>query len=308
MKMIPYIPAAVIALAGLIHLGIAPEHYAHAPAHGVFFVLAGVAEILWALAFWRRPTPRRYHLGLALAGGLIVLWAVTRVLPAPFGHGPEPVNASGLVCKASELIGVLSLVMLAAQGQLMGAIRQPPLRPAGEALALALVVGLVSYGVGYAATPLLPTLGPQEEPAHEEHMQGESAHEHEAPAAGPTVVVGELRIEGAWAWPATAGGTAAIYLTVVNGGHMADALVAAHSEVAQAVEFHEMRMEGDVMHMQPVSQLEVPAHGQIALQPGDGHLMLIGLKRDLAPGDQFPLGLRFASGIEVTIMVEVRQP
>jgi len=303
-----YIPVIAIILAGLIHLAVAPEHYAHAPAHGLFFVLAGVAEILWALAFWRRPTPRRYHLGLALAGGLIVLWAITRVLPAPFGHGPEPVNASGLVCKISELIGVLSLVMLAAQGQLIGASSQPPLRAAGEALALALVVGLISYGAGYAATPLLPTLGPQEEPAHEEHMQGESAHKHEAPAAGPTVVAGELRIEGAWAWPVTAGGTATVYLTIVNGGHMADALVSAHTEVAQTVEFHEMHMKGDVMHMQPVSQLEVPAHGQVALQPGNGHLMLVGLKRDLKPGDHFPLALHFAKGGEVTLTVEVRQP
>ncbi len=299
-----YIPVLVIALAGLIHLGIAPEHYAHAPAHGAFFVLAGVAEILWALAFWRRPTPRRYHLGLALAGGLIVLWAITRVLPAPFGHGPEPVNASGLVCKASELIGVLSLVMLAVQGRLTGAISQPPLRPAGEALALALVVGLVSYGAGYAATPLLPALGPQEE----EHGHEATSHTPEAAPASTAVVIGDLRIQTVWAWPATAGGTAAVYLTIVNGGHMADALVSAHTDVAQAVELHEMHMEGDVMHMQPVSQFEVPAHGQIALQPGDGHLMLIALKHDLKPGDHFPLGLHFASGEEVTITVEVRQP
>lgn len=306
--MMRYIPIATLALAGVIHLVIAPEHYAHAPAHGVFFALAGIAEILWALAFWRRPTPRRYHLGLALAGGLIVLWAITRVLPAPFGHGPEPVNASGLVCKASELIGVVALVMLAAQGQLMGTIRQPPLRSAGEALALALVVGLVSYGASYAATPLLPTLGPQEELGHEEHIQGESAHEHKAPAAGPTVIAGELRIEGAWAWPAAAGETAAVYLTIANSGHMADALVSAHTEVAQTVELHEMHMEGDVMHMQPVPQFEIPAHRQVALQPGDGHLMLIGLKRELKPGDHFPLGLHFASGGEVTVTVEVRQP
>ena len=302
-----YIPVIAIILAGLIHLAVAPEHYAHAPAHGVFFVLAGVAEILWGLAFWRRPTPRRYHLGLALAGGLIVLWAVTRVLPAPFGHGPEPVNASGLVCKASELIGVLSLVMLAAQGQLIGASSQPPLRPAGEALALALVVGLVSFGIGSAATPLLPTLGPQEE-AMQGHEHEQAAQEHEALPSGTAVMAGDLRIEAAWAWPATAGGTAAVYLNVMNSGHMADTLVSAHTEVAETVEFHEMRMEGDVMHMQPVSQLEVPAHGQVALQPGNGHLMLIGLKRDLKPGDHFLLALHFAKDGEATLTVEVRQP
>lgn len=302
-----YIPTAVIILAGLIHLGLAPEHYAHAPAHGIFFAVAGVAEILWGVAFWRRPTPRRYYIGLALAGGLIVLWAVTRVLPAPFGHGPEPVNASGLVCKASELIGVLTLVMLAAKGQLMGLPGRPSVRLVGEALSLALIAGLVSFGIGSAATPLLPTLGPREE-AMQGHEHEQAAQEHEALPSGTAVMAGDLRIEAAWAWPATAGGTAAVYLNVINSGHMADTLVSAHTEVAETVELHEMRMEGDVMRMQPVPQFEVPAHGQVALQPGNGHLMLIGLKRDLKPGDHFPLVLTSLKVGEATLTVEVRQP
>jgi hypothetical protein len=45
MRMISIITIA-IAIAGLIHLVLAPAHYAHAPAHGVFFALAGMAEIL----------------------------------------------------------------------------------------------------------------------------------------------------------------------------------------------------------------------------------------------------------------------
>lgn len=173
-----YISMAAIALAGLIHLGLAPEHYAHAPAHGIFFVVAGIMEISWALAFWYRPTQVLYRIGLALVGGMVVLWAITRVLPAPFGHGPEAINVSGLACKGSELIGIIALVMLALQGQLIGVARPSVSHVGGEALALALIVGFASFGIGHAMAPLLPALGPQEEDVHEEHVHSHEAETH----------------------------------------------------------------------------------------------------------------------------------
>lgn len=176
--MMRYISMAAIALAGLIHLGLAPEHYAHAPAHGIFFVGAGIVEISWALAFWRCPTQALYRTGLALVGGMIVLWAITRVLPAPFGHGLEAINVSGLACKGSELIGIIALVMLALQGQLIGVTRPSVLRAGGEALALALIVGFAFFGIGHAMAPPLPALGPQEEDVHEEHAHGHEAETH----------------------------------------------------------------------------------------------------------------------------------
>ncbi len=322
------IPVMAIALAGLIHLAVAPMHYAHAPAHGIFFALAGGVEILWALAFWRRPSLRLYHTGLAVAGGLVVLWAVTRALPAPFGHGPEAIEASGLVCKVSELTGVIALGMLALRGQLPGIARRPAWRVAGEALALALIMGWVSWGVGYAATPWWPALGPQEAVLHEGHahdqeamggheasglamqepFHGESGHEHEIGGSGAAVASSPLRIEGVWARPAGVGATSAVYLTISNVGETADALVAARSEVAQAVELHQSRLVSDVIQMRPVERVEVPAGGRVTLAPGGYHLMLIGLRRELRPGERFPIVLRFERGGEIAVDVEVRQP
>jgi len=67
-----------IGAAGLIHLVLAPEHYAHAPAHGIFFALAGIAEILWALAFLRWPIEGIYYVGIVLAGAMIVISGLAR--------------------------------------------------------------------------------------------------------------------------------------------------------------------------------------------------------------------------------------
>lgn len=302
-----YVPVIAILLAGLIHLALAPQHYAHAPAHGIFFVLAGATESLWALAFWRRPSPRFYSAGLALAGGLVVLWAITRVFLSPFEHEAGPVDVGGLVCKGSELIGVVTLVILALQGRLNDGVRRPALRSAAEALALALVLGLGAYGIGHAAEPLLPMLGPQEEHA--------PAHMHEAATPGPEaatpgvlVTLGHLQIEEAWARPAQAGDMTAVYLTIVNTGDHADALVAVHFDGAEMAEIDESRMEGDVMQMRPVASLEIPAGGTVELKPGGYHIMLMNLKHDLTAGEHASLTLEFEHSGQVAIEAEVAAP
>ncbi len=182
--MLKIIPVITFAIAGLIHLLMAPEHYGHAPAHGLFFVVVGILEILWAFLYWRRPTPRLYYLGIALAGGLLVLWGITRILPAPFESTSAPVDASGLVCKLCELAGAAALVTLVIQGQVEGFRNTAAARTIGFALLIALMSGLFLYGIGLAAEPLFPTLagsghGTEEGEAHsDEELEHGHGTEH----------------------------------------------------------------------------------------------------------------------------------
>lgn len=43
-------------LAGVIHLAIIPEHWSHAPAHGLFFLSVGILQIGWGVIVWRNPS------------------------------------------------------------------------------------------------------------------------------------------------------------------------------------------------------------------------------------------------------------
>ena len=119
-----------------------------------------------------------------------------------------------------------------------------------------------------------------------------------------------VRVEQAWARatpPAAAVGGA--YLAVANDGDIDDRLLGLQSDVAERVEIHEMRMDGDVMRMRQVAGgLPVPAHGRLVLAPGGQHLMLIGLKRQLAEGDRFQLTLQFARAGPVRANVVVLAP
>jgi len=137
-----------------------------------------------------------------------------------------------------------------------------------------------------------------------------------------------LRVEGAWARPALAGsdmqaagssgamghgmaapGTGAVFMRLVNDGPEADRLLGGQTGVAAVVEIHESVMEGEVMRMRMLPRgLEIPAGGEVTLQPGGYHVMLIGVRDDLEPGRRFALDLEFERAGTVTVEVEVRQP
>ncbi|MCS6881866.1 MAG: copper chaperone PCu(A)C [Oscillochloridaceae bacterium] len=104
-------------------------------------------------------------------------------------------------------------------------------------------------------------------------------------------------------------GTSAAYMVLVNRGGAGDRLVSASTDVAEVVELHETKMVDNVMQMAPVTGgIPVPANGQVELKPGGLHVMLIGLKRDLAAGETVRLTLKFERAGEVTVDAPVRMP
>jgi len=117
---------------------------------------------------------------------------------------------------------------------------------------------------------------------------------------------GALRIIQPWT-RATArpGATAGGYLTIRNTGTEADRLLGATSPAAPTVELHTMSMTNGVMRMRPVDGIDIPAGGEVALEPGGFHIMLVGTKEALRPGASVPLTLRFARAGEVTVNLSV---
>jgi copper(I)-binding protein len=68
-------------------------------------------------------------------------------------------------------------------------------------------------------------------------------------------------------------------------------LVEVRSPVAGTVEIHEMKMDGNVMRMRPISALVLPRGKPVELKPGGYHVMLMDLKKPLNAGDIVPLTL-----------------
>lgn len=115
-----------------------------------------------------------------------------------------------------------------------------------------------------------------------------------------------IHAEAGWSRAVGAGRVGAGFLTLRNGGSAPDRLVSARAEVAQRVELHTHLHENGVMRMRPVPAIEVPAGGQVMLQPGGFHLMLIDLKQALNRGDRVPVTLVFERAGEVQVTLEVQ--
>ncbi len=151
-------------IAGLIHLYIAPLHGTHAPAHGWFHLASAVAQLVWGIAFWRKPSQSLMQFGIVLAGSLLTLYAITRFVPAPFTHDVEAVDLYGLVSKTCEALALASLTLLLRNGTTLRASRIPAWRSVALTLFSAVLLGGLTYGVANAAQPLLPWLGEAEVP------------------------------------------------------------------------------------------------------------------------------------------------
>jgi copper(I)-binding protein len=122
--------------------------------------------------------------------------------------------------------------------------------------------------------------------------------------AGQAATRVEVMAARARAMPPSAANSAA-FMTLRNPGPAA-ALVAARADVSEAVELHTHAHVDGVMKMRRVSEIELPAGAEIALEPGGLHVMLIGLNDPLEAGERFDLTLVFDDGSEKAVEVEVR--
>ena len=103
----------------------------------------------------------------------------------------------------------------------------------------------------------------------------------------------------------------AFYLTITNTGDAADRLVSVQTDVAGTAEIHDVVMDGGVMQMMPqLDGVEIPAGGELVLEPGGYHVMLIGLTQSLLAGDEFTATLTFenAGDVAITVPVFVGEP
>ena len=98
----------------------------------------------------------------------------------------------------------------------------------------------------------------------------------------------------------------AVFMTLVNNSKENRALVAAETPSAGVVELHTHVHEDGMMKMRKVDNIEIPAGQTVTLKPSGFHVMLIGLKEKLEPGQEVHMNLIFDKGGKEHIMAPVR--
>lgn len=143
---------------------------------------------------------------------------------------------------------------------------------------------------------------PAADSAHKPHHgNGHGDHDHHG------VKVKHLEISTAWTRAtvktAKVGGG---YITIKNTGNESDRLIAGTADFAKDVQLHQMTLIDDVMRMHPVDGgIDIPAGGEVVLQPGGQHLMFMGLQRPLLEGEEVSVSLTFERAGDVSVSFKV---
>ena len=116
------------------------------------------------------------------------------------------------------------------------------------------------------------------------------------PPNGITVTNTTARLSGA---------NGAIFLDLLNNSDQDDALVKAETDVA-TTEIHETTIDADqVMHMQPIPKADLPKGQTVNFKSGGKHIMLIGVKEGVVPGNKVKLTLTFEHAAPMSLEVTI---
>jgi len=110
--------AVLLAAAALVHLALAPEHYAEQPVFGAFFAVAGVGQLALAVRLARPAGLSWRLLGLVrmTSLSLVAVFIATRLVTPPLapGQGAEPATLLGILTGGVELASVVAVLGLPA--------------------------------------------------------------------------------------------------------------------------------------------------------------------------------------------------
>lgn len=174
--------AGFLLVAGILHLTALPAHAGQARGLGLFFLVLGAAQVIWACVSLFRSSRLGARIGLALLSvAPVVLWVLTRTLRAPWSISPEPVDLVGL---GTVVLQIAAAIALAAGRAGLKAEDIANATTARRALVVFVAIGIALGAVGYAgaiaAEASIPWLGE----AEESHHGGETAGEPESINAG----------------------------------------------------------------------------------------------------------------------------
>lgn len=111
--MLGYAAAAATAIAGILHLMLASNSFEFNVNNGIFFTIAGIAQLFWVVPMVRRWGMPWYYAGIGGTIVLIVIWVTTRMPDNPITGRAGPANTMGIAVEMLQaaFIGLAAVVI-----------------------------------------------------------------------------------------------------------------------------------------------------------------------------------------------------
>ena len=128
-------------------------------------------------------------------------------------------------------------------------------------------------------------------------------------AVSSQAVASDITVKDAYVRAVPPGQTnSAAFMVIHNRGEKDKTLVGVEGSIADTIELHEHKHEDGMMKMRQVKGgVTIKSHGMKTLKPGGLHVMLIGLKQKLVPGEMVQLTLKFDDHTTQDVHAEIRK-
>jgi hypothetical protein len=109
-----YAAAGATAVAGILHLILAPGMLNFNPNATALFALGGAAQVFWAVPMVRKWGRTWYAVGIGGTAALVLLWVVTRMPGNPITGRGGGVNEMAMAVEAAQLlfIGLAAAILV----------------------------------------------------------------------------------------------------------------------------------------------------------------------------------------------------
>lgn len=107
-------------IAGILHLSLASNVIVNNLSVGVFFLVAGIAQIFWTLPILRTWGRIWTYVGIGGTIILIIVWAITRFPDNPIIGRDLPVNSMGITIEVFQIAFIVLSALIIARDRRTG--------------------------------------------------------------------------------------------------------------------------------------------------------------------------------------------
>lgn len=111
-----YAAGACTLIAGILHLYLASNVIVNNLSVGVFFVVAGIAQLFWTLPIVRSWGKVWMYVGIGGTIILIIIWIITRFPDNPIIGMDLPVNSIGIAIEVFQIAFIVLCSLIIARG------------------------------------------------------------------------------------------------------------------------------------------------------------------------------------------------
>src|SRR4051794_29056194 len=138
--------ASLSAVAGVVHFAHAPHHWSTGVVYGLFFLLAGWFQVVWAGLLMARPSRRLLIAGVVFNALMVGVWMFSRTTGLPFVDGSAAESIGYPDVLSTLLEG--AVLLLSATLLLRPELEEQPIGSFRAAAGVSSVVAIVALTAG----------------------------------------------------------------------------------------------------------------------------------------------------------------